>query len=994
MSLDQADVNSQPVDSSVDRSYDKQENDLSRSIWDDLKESAANACKAAEKAAGTGNYLDLTNSNIYGSVHDFNPSMAADILRTAEVGKPLAISTDVVAFARTSNPADARPADAPVGDPPKPVDNTKPIDTKPADTTKPVDNPRPVEAGKPGDGKPAPGKDAEGAAPKDVIMKDVEPKEYEVKRGDNLTKIAKAQLGPDATPQEIHQYIKEVAKLNKIKNPDLILDGQKLQLPGHTKDGGYITLDGDGNKTTTWKDGREKFESKDGTTGWERTPDGTGGYTEKHFGTNPTDNYEMHVYADTTVVVTDHKGNKETFSPNGDYKKENTDGTAYTRTQGADGKFSEHHTGPNPEDNYDLTQQADGSYKGKDAAGNTHTKWDDGREQVDYPDGRGYLRTPAADGGYTEKHWGTRPEQNYENKVDANGKVVEVREKPTDAPHSQLDGADVQAQREKLEKLAESKIHDDGELAKFKADMQRFEDRMKTMEETYKKQGLSPEEAHKKAQEQTAKTFENISRLMEAKDNPATGVDETKRMVLAEQIMSQAATPTSIDQGSHPTCNVTTVESRTYTTNPAEASKLVVDVATTGEYVCKDGKHIKVDAGSMVPYDAAETNPPKDGGRSYASQIFQVTAVNIHYQKDGDWRYEQHKPDYTAKPPDNGERLMDYSETPPKEMELSLWEEYIEGREESELHAPGLSDEEIVDIDTELNGEQKSWYIRHGEDGDDGKVSEVESEKELQDKIAQAKAEGKLPIVVKVHTGNEPFYTDSGAGAAGGSGGWHVVTIRDYQEGPPAMVKIDNQWGSSVDHNTDSSMVSVHDLYQTMRDSKSDDTIEEVQKDVDYNREKGIVDDYKELELLRLKRQNGDLDEDEYKEAIAERIKEMGKHPDDAGRQRAMKKLDALVHNLSYSERLEMLHLEKQNGLKDDATYDAWVQWEFVNAERDRLTAIKDDKYDDDKEEEYEKTVAELKKIMDEMPEDRKVKMQNHIKSEKEQIEKKLAEKK
>jgi hypothetical protein len=82
-------------------------------------------------------------------------------------------------------------------------------------------------------------------------------------------------------------------------------------------------------------------------------------------------------------------------------------------------------------------------------------------------------------------------------------------------------------------------------------------------------------------------------------------------------------------------------------------------------------------------------------------------------------------------------------------------------------------------------------------DKSDG-VKRISSEKELNAALAQAKKNGKMPLIVAIDTSVEPFWTDSGAGRAGGSGGGHVVTITDYSPGPPAKVTIDNQWGKGA----------------------------------------------------------------------------------------------------------------------------------------------------------------------------------------------------
>jgi len=58
---------------------------------------------------------------------------------------------------------------------------------------------------------------------------------------------------------------------------------------------------------------------------------------------------------------------------------------------------------------------------------------------------------------------------------------------------------------------------------------------------------------------------------------------------------------------------------------------------------------------------------------------------------------------------------------------------------------------------------------------------------------------GNFPIIMAVHTNKQPFWADSGGKAAGGSGGWHVITITGY-DSCTQVVSIDNQWGSDVGH--------------------------------------------------------------------------------------------------------------------------------------------------------------------------------------------------
>ncbi len=850
------------------------------------------------------------------------------------------------------------------------------------------------------------------------ISRDVEPATHIVQSTDNLTKIAREHLGQGANSEDIQKHIREIALINHLKNPNLIQDGVKLILPGHTKDGGYVTTDADGGKTTIWPDGRVRQENKDGTgsevsirqdgsselkhwgpqpkdnfeqttsgdgsyrildstgttvmkpngdarhenkdgTGYENTIQPDGGSRQKHWGPKPEDNYESTITRDGTTTRVDVDGNRLVTQASGDFRQENKDGTGFERKLQTDGRVTETHWGPTDQDRYVLSRHPDGSWHGFDNARNEHTKWDDGRERISRPapDSRSCTRIPDGHGGFKELHDGPRPEAKFELVKHADGRTEysEIGDKP----HQPINDANVEAERNRLNELAEKKITDPAELAKFRVDMARFEDRSKQLAENYQKEGLSPAEATKKAHEEIAKTYSQISRVLEANDNPQIPLDGKRRVEIAEQVMSQAATPTSIDQGYHRTCNVTVVEMRTYSRSPSDAAKLVADVVTTGEYVTKNNTKVTLVPGDLAPHDEAKTNPPLDGSRSLASQLFQVTAVNISYQRENsDLRYRQREKVPGSQ--DTGERLVDYGTKPPQNVE----------------QRPKLSDDQIVNVGNEITGKiEKDWFINHSVYRNENTVK-VDSERVLQEKIAEAKAQGKLPVVIAVHTGTEPFLTDSGAGSAGGSGGWHVVTITDYSPGPPAKVAIDNQWGSSSDH-SGANMVKVSDLYPTLRDPTNSGNLEEMQKSIEKDRQNGTPDVYKELEFLRLQKQSGNISDEDFREQLARKTDEIMKHVQEqaaAGKLDASEysKVSAKLFSLSPADtKLQLAQIERSLNLLDESKYDSKVARILVSARLEQQSDVKAGKFDERKKEHYEKTLELFRKVLDDLPPDR-----------------------
>jgi len=542
------------------------------------------------------------------------------------------------------------------------------------------------------------------------INKDVSAKHgFLVQDGDTAESVAKMQLGKDASKDDIARYVKEMAHMNDLGHPAKLTSGERLNLPGHTTDGGFITTDEDSTRTTIW--------------------------------------------------------------PNGTQRQQYADGHWVTHKPGTGGGYQEEHGGNSrPENNFVLVKTQDGRYYTTDQMDQQPNQWDK----------NGVF-------GYTEI-----------------------------------------AQHKELDQLAEQNIKDPQQLAKFRADMARFEERMHNQDPDF-------------TSLKCAGTYKQIERLLQAQgDQPPT---QDQRLKLAEQVMSQAASPQSIDQGGHATCNVASLESRTYTRTPYEAAQMVADAALTSQYKAQDGTVVKLDGQSLQPDLEARVNPPQDGMRSYASQIFQVTAANIGIEQENQktdpprqWRYEQHQ---------DGEHLMDYSKNPAQEVK----------NDAGPIQAPNLRDDQIVAINSAITGESKfdDVLIAHQSDniGPGTGVTRIGSESELNDKIAQIAKDGKFPVIIQVDAKAEPFFSDNNNSKNANTSETHVVTITGYEAGPPAKVSIDGQWGSKSDHRG-ANALSVHDLYLAMRSpADSSEEMKQLQADVEANRGKPNADVKKEFELTR-----------------------------------------------------------------------------------------------------------------------------------------------
>lgn len=508
------------------------------------------------------------------------------------------------------------------------------------------------------------------------------------------------------------------------------------------------------------------------------------------------------------------------------------------------------------------------------------------------------------------------PPENTEN-------TEELKAKDAKALESIKHDPEITKEHAELEKRARETMKDP-ELKQFLDNMNKLEEREASVQCQYEKEflakGMSPEQAHneaeKKAHEQIEKTYQNLEKLL-AKNDKAP-VSQKDRIALAQQAMQHAADPHSISQGGYNTCNAATVETRTFTKDPAEATRLISEVATTGQYTRPGKPTVKLDPQSLQRQgEATESSKDRvDGHRDYASQLFEVTAINVELEKQnqstnppGHLRYEQHKPIPGQNPPDNGERLMDYSTKPPKEVardpQLNTDEIADMAKEISPSNADGpvainsvnvtKANKELVDIELkmykinggkpvdlndpdwakklkeevdkkgDLSQEKKDEVKRHidsleksyNDDKTSG-VIHVNSEQEMKDTLAKLKREGKLPVIVSVDARNEPFWSDSGGGKAGGSGAGHVVTITDYDEST-GKAKMQNQWDSASSHD-----ITAKQLFEA---TKTED-IKSLQKEVDEAKASGHRNFNKEYELLRFKHDQGQMSDADYDKEI------------------------------------------------------------------------------------------------------------------------------
>lgn len=134
--------------------------------------------------------------------------------------------------------------------------------------------------------------------------------------------------------------------------------------------------------------------------------------------------------------------------------------------------------------------------------------------------------------------------------------------------------------------------------------------------------------------EQVAKTYKAVEGLI---DTPAASpfCDKDERNKLAEETLHNLAKPMEIDQGSHPTCNVTTLEVYLASRHPDVYADLVKQVAITQKYKTSAGQTIDLPKKALLPgvdEKAFDIDHPNKDKRNRASQFVEMTLVNGVYE--------------------------------------------------------------------------------------------------------------------------------------------------------------------------------------------------------------------------------------------------------------------------------------------------------------------------------------------------------------------------
>lgn len=310
----------------------------------------------------------------------------------------------------------------------------------------------------------------------------------------------------------------------------------------------------------------------------------------------------------TTQVIDNLSNSTNTYDPKGRIIEAVIGEKRRAFTYGADGKLDS------------FTMES-----GNIIRRNEHNEWIAPMRQADgsVKDGVWYQGNIVADGNGTLRYF-RHTDENSHMTVDSLSGTKYTESKG----RIEYTKADLTNEARSFERLARESFPD-------AARHQRFDKLMKEFDEEAVKRGYSTEK--------TALFYKQINRLLEP--NPAAVLSQAERADLAEQALSHAVKPSTVDQGCNSTCNVTTLEVRNYSRDPERNAQLLADIAINGKFVTKEGVTVDMTAlqsglspdgearkALKLQQDGSSSTIKKDGSRDWAGQLTETAMVNAYWQ--------------------------------------------------------------------------------------------------------------------------------------------------------------------------------------------------------------------------------------------------------------------------------------------------------------------------------------------------------------------------
>jgi len=350
--------------------------------------------------------------------------------------------------------------------------------------------------------------------------------------------------------------------------------------------------------------------------------------------------------------------------------------------------------------------------------------------------------------------------------------------------------------------------------AKLKQDMQDFERRAKARH-------LPDEEVYK--------TYESVEKLLNAETGAAGTQD---RLWLAQQVLHQAAHPEHVRQGNNNTCEMASLEFVLCSKNPSVVADLVSQAALTGSYRTKDGKIIQAD---VTPTRESNYYDPTRGDRSFASQVFQTTAINVAFAEDGA-NYTYH---------------AEHANVPDGKPELGGY--VIDNNTGKRVNYKNSDDVYATEAYFGLTGKKDLIIIRSGKpDPNYPNILTANTPAQFNQILRTLQRKNQFPVIVDVDMQNQPFWTDAWNGNHDPKKRYrqfdgHAIAITGFEDGAHPTTSLHNNWLPEDDR----SSMSARELFQATRPAAQN--LKDLQQEFDQSLKAGKPDYLKAIDILRLK---------------------------------------------------------------------------------------------------------------------------------------------
>ncbi|MBZ0188104.1 MAG: hypothetical protein K8F91_17785, partial [Candidatus Obscuribacterales bacterium] len=427
------------------------------------------------------------------------------------------------------------------------------------------------------------------------------------------------------------------------------------------------------------------------------------------------------------------------------------------------------------------------------------------------------------DGGVIETHKGPPPQDNYSIFVTADGTAFEQDAEGKWSPIEDSE-TDFRVQILRLtdsafEKMTLKEVQD------LRRDSKRFHQRFQEflngwMTPRDQAQPGLVEQNQTIAAQEVARTLRIAADTLKA-PNDKLPVDHDLanrpwRGKLISQALDHAADPASIDQGSQAVCGIAALEARLYTRNPSAALELISTIALTGKFELKHPpqKAVYLDQENnptLVPdaeSESYESDKSEDSSRrSYASQVFESTAINIGLQNRGD------KSNFfyvnTVNPINHGDNRENNRRGyyVPVTADIKDHSKYINLKEaNADNSSVGITEVEELGIYRQITGKDESYfYIVAGQGSSKDNLREngtamLWKPEELPNMLLKLKQLNLFPGIASVDSSVSPIINQwRASGLSGTPTGRHAITIPEISESG-SQLAIDNFWGKKADN--------------------------------------------------------------------------------------------------------------------------------------------------------------------------------------------------